>query len=338
MIILAGDIGGTNIRLALVHYTNARPRIITKFLACTRSVPSLEMAIEQFLANAQTAVDAAAFGVAAPITEGILRGPNLPWPIDPRKFADAARIPFVTLINDFTALGAGIPHLQPEDFHTLQPGNPHSTGTIAVIGAGTGLGQCYLTWNGQQYIVHPSEGGHSSFAPNDDRERQLSAYLSTRYGHVSYERILSGRGLESIYRYLIDVEQFPESQDVGVAMQSEDPAAVITKHATRSKDAACATTVALFAKVYGSQAGNFALTVLPTHGVYIAGGIAKHILPQLGDGSFISAFLAKGRMTSVLGEIPVHVILSEDVALLGAAAFAASVNPSSEAALPSTYS
>jgi glucokinase len=226
------------------------------------------------------------------------------------------------LVNDFSALGAGIPYLSTEELLTLQTGVPMQDGPLALIGAGTGLGEAFLTWNGQYYTVHPSEGGHSSFAPQTTREWQLYSYLRSRFDHVSAERILSGSGLYAVYCFLVDIEQFSESQTVATEMQHEVPEAVITRHAVQQSDHVCIEAVNFFMDVYGAQAGNLALTVLATGGVYIAGGVALHIAKCLQNGRFIQAFSQKGRMRDMLTNIPVHVITSQQTALLGATVLA----------------
>lgn len=328
MIVLAGDIGGTNIRLALVRFDaeNTFPQLIDERRFASASVSSLGSAIRSYLQVTKAQIDAAGFGVAAPINAGECRGPNLPWSFNAKELATAAALPRTTLVNDFTALGAGIPYIPASELLTLQQGNPIHHGPIALIGAGTGLGEGFLTWNGNRYMAHASEGGHVTFASRTEREWNLSRYLSTQFGHVSYERVVSGAGLQAIYRYFIDVEQFPESDSVIAAMRHHDPAAIITQHATADSDAACVAAVELFLTVYGAQAGNLALTTLATGGVYVAGGIIAHMKERLQTGSFLQAFCNKGRMHTVLQDIPVHVIISSTAALFGAAVLA--LNPS----------
>lgn len=329
MIVLVGDIGGTNIRLGLIRLDgdNTTLTLLDEQRFSSKAFPSLGDAVEAYVAKAHASIDAAGFGVAAPIQDGECRGPNLPWAFSERELSAAARVSHVTLVNDFAALGTGIPFVPASGLLTLQAGISVPRGPIALIGAGTGLGEGFLTWNNERYVAHASEGGHVTFAPRTEREWAIAQYLQAQFGHVSYERILSGYGLVSLYHYFIDVERFSESEHVRTAMQQSDPAAAITRAALDGTDAACVETVELFLHIYGAQAGNLALTVLPTGGVYVAGGIAAHLTERLQNGVFLQAFHDKGRMSAVLHDIPVHVVVSQTAALYGAAVLA--VNPSS---------
>ena len=323
MKVLAGDIGGTNARFGLVDVTATTTRIVHERRYPSGSAPGLAPLVRRYLAEAQGAPDRACFGIAGPVVDGECRTPNLPWTVSERALAADTGIAHCTVINDFDAAGYGIGRLAPSDLVTLQAGTPVEHGTIALIGAGTGLGEGYLTWDGSRYRVHASEGGHVNFAARDAVEWGLRNVLLDEFGHVSYERVLSGSGLARIYRYLAITGYAPERPEAPAEMESEDPAAVVTRHALAGDDALAVKALDIFVSVYGSQAGNLALTLLATGGVYVAGGIAPRIVPKLRDGSFVAAFCRKGRLSDVAARFPVYVVLSPDVGLLGAAAAAA---------------
>ncbi|HET8650557.1 MAG TPA: glucokinase, partial [Gemmatimonadales bacterium] len=232
-------------------------------------------------------------------------------------------LPSVVLINDFSAVASGLHLLRPADLKTLQAGQPAADGPLALLGAGTGLGTAFVLQDSVPPRVLPSEAGHMSFAPSSPTEDALLAFLRDEFGHVSYERVLSGAGLVNVYRFLVASGFAPENPAVSQEMGTEDPAAVITRHAGAGTDPNCRRAVEMFVSVYGAHAGNLALALLATGGVFIAGGIAPRIVAQLAAGSFIKAFLAKGRLADFISAIPVHVITNPDVGLLGAAAVGA---------------
>ncbi|HEV2131787.1 MAG TPA: glucokinase, partial [Longimicrobiaceae bacterium] len=265
-------------------------------------------------------VDAAAFGIAGPVVEGEVNASNIPWHVSTRLLAEAIGIPCTVLLNDFEAVGHGAPWLGPEDVATLQEGERVERGTIALIGAGTGLGEGFLVWQGDRYVVYPSEGGHVDFAARDELQWGLAKWIRAEYGNASYERVVSGPGLLNVYRYLAESGFAPEQPQVRAQMESEDPAAVISGHALAGTDALCIKALDLFVSVYGAQAGNLALTVLATGGVYLAGGIAPRILEKLRGGVFLESFTQKGRFSGLVARMPVHVILSPEVGIIGAAA------------------
>ena len=323
MNVLAGDIGGTNARLAVVEVAGTAGRIVVERRYPSRSAPGLGPIVRRFLDDVGSPPARACFGIAGPVVDGECRTPNLPWVVDARSLAAELRIPQTAIINDFVAVGYGVGLLGPADLVTLQPGTPAEYGTIALIGAGTGLGQGFLVWHGDAYRVHSSEGGHVAFAARDAIEWGLRGTLLDAFGHVSYERILSGSGLARVYHYLADTDFAPERPEVRREMQDEDPAVVVTRHALAKDDALSVKALDLFVSVYGEQAGSLALTVLATGGVYVAGGIAPRIVPKLQDGTFVAAFRHQGRLSDLATRIPIHVITSPDVGLLGAAAYAA---------------
>ena len=323
MRILAGDIGGTHARIAAVEPDGYRLRIVRQQSYRSSDYPGLGTIVKRFLAEGETAdaFETACFGIACPIVDGICDAPNLPWTIRVSELAADIGIERAAIINDFASVGHAIDRLGDDDLVTLQKGEPRLHRPIAVIGAGTGLGQAFLLWNGTYYEVHASEGGHTTFAPQSDREWGLAAYLGHKYGHVSNERVLSGRGLADIYWCLVEDRGADPRAPVGREVEREGAAAV-SRHALAGTDALCVEALAVFASVFGAQAGNLALTVLSTGGVYLAGGIATRIVAKLLDGAFIAAFGAKGRLSPVLEKMPVHVIVNPYVGVIGAAAVA----------------
>lgn len=323
MKVLAGDVGATSARLAIVEVTAGGATILYRERFPSQDFPGLAPIVHRFLANAGSEVDRAGFGVACPVIEGDCTTPNLPWTISAPSLAREIGIPRTALINDLQAVGHGLGWLRPEELVTLQSGEPDPRGVVAIIAAGTGLGEAFLVWEGDRHQVHVSEGGHAGYAPNSSLECGLLGFLREKFGHVSRERVLSGSGLASIYRYLVLAGHAPEAVGVQREMEQEDAAAVISRHALAGTDALCVKALDVFAGAYGAQAGNLALTVMATGGVYLGGGIAHRIVSKLGDGTFVTAFNAKGRLAGLLAKIPVHVIVNPNAGLLGAAAVAA---------------
>lgn len=328
MKVLAGDIGGTHTRLAIVESggPGARPRVIRESTLASQDAPGLAPLVREFLAAGREQVRRACFGVAGPVRTQRVRATNLPWTIDGPRLARAIGVAGTTLINDFAAIGHGIGALGARDLKTLQRGQAIPRGPIAVIGAGTGLGEGFLTWRGERYEVHSSEGGHATFAARTPVEWDLARHLSRRFGgHVSWERVLSGPGLVSIYRYLAGRRPGLVRRAVTAEMRRGDPAAVVSRHALAGTDRLSERALDLFVSCLGAQAANLALTVLATGGVYVAGGIAPLIVSKLAEPRFLEAFRDKGRLAPVLARMPVHVIMNPKVGLLGAAAVAARI-------------
>jgi len=323
MNVLAGDIGGTNARLAIADVSGDAPRIVKERRYPSAASPGLAPIVRAFLDWAGEHVERACFGIAGPVVDGECRTPNLPWTVSARDLARDLGIPCTSIINDFVAAAHGVGGLGPSDLVTLQEGAPSPHGAIALIGAGTGLGEGFLTWDGTRYRVHASEGGHADYAAGDESSWTLRRSLLDEYGRVSWERVLSGSGLAQLYRHFAAVGPAAERPEVRREMEKEDPAAVVTRHALAGDDPVSVRALDAFATAYGAQAGNLALTVLATGGVYLAGGIAPRIVAKLGDGAFIAAFRSKGRMADLMARIPVRVIVSPDVGLLGAARAAA---------------
>jgi glucokinase len=322
VIVLAGDVGGTNARLATVELTEGAARIVRQSRYPSAQYPGLGPIVHRFREEVVTDLDRACFGIACSLVGDDCTAPNLPWTINARKLATEIGIPCTGIINDFVAVGYGIELLQQSDLELLQVGVTASRGTIALIGAGTGLGQGFLVWERDRYAVQPSEGGHADFAPSGELQSGLLQFLGRQFRRVSWERLLSGPGLVNIYRYLLASAVAPETPAVREEMRQEDPAVVITRHGLARTDRLSDRTVDLFCEILGAQAGNLALTVVATGGVYLAGGIAPVLVERLKSGPFLTAFHNKGRMSELLSQIPVRVIMNPNVGLLGAAAVA----------------
>jgi glucokinase len=323
VIVLAGDVGGTNARLATVELNGHSARVQRESIYPSGSYPGLTPIVRRFCEELESRPDRACFGIACPVVGDDCTASNLPWTINARRLAAEIEIPRTTIINDFVAAGHGIELLGPSDLATLQEGSPIPRGPIALIGAGTGLGQGLLIWEGEHYRVLPSEGGHGDYAPSGDLQTGLLRFLRREFGRVSWERLLSGAGIVNTYNYLLASAAAPEQATVHDEMAREDPASVITRRGLARTDRLSESALDLFCEILGAQAGNLALTIISTAGVYLAGGIAPRIVDRLKSGPFLTAFRNKGRMTELLSRIPVHVIMNPNVALLGAAAYAA---------------
>jgi glucokinase len=321
-LLLAGDVGGTKTRLALYDEANGFLSLAQSTLYDSKSASTLEELIVRFLkANGNPDPRAACFGVAGAVVGGQVRTTNLPWRVSETGLAAELRIPRVRLLNDLEAAAHGVIAISdPASLLTLQRGNPPAEPhALVLVSAGTGLGVAVMWWNGSAYQVAPSEGGHCDFAPQDDVEDALLTWLRPQFGHVSYERIVSGPGLVNLYRFLRAYRRVPEPAWLTERIGSGDPAPAIAAAALAGEDDVCDETLTRFVRIYGAAAGNYALTALAVGGVFLGGGIAPKILPRLKAGPFLDAFVAKGRFAEALRKIPVHVVLAPDVALLGAA-------------------
>lgn len=320
--ILAGDIGGTKTILALAEAEKGDIEFLHLKWYESRNHDSLEKIIEQFLREViiDRSCTVASFGIAGAVKDGRCRTTNLPWAVDAEKVAFALGLKKVSLVNDFTAATLGIPCLNESDLYVLNEGKRVDKGPIAVIGAGTGLGEgaAFYSEADEAYAVISSEGGHCSFSPTSDEEMELLRFLMNKLGHVSFERLLSGQGLVNIYEFLVHRFSGESNASIAEEMKINDPAAVITRHAMDGSDKLAGKALDLFIAIYGSEAGNVALKFLPYGGLYIGGGIAPKIASRLGGSDFIKAFLDKGRMKDLLSHIPVSVVLKEEVGLLGA--------------------
>lgn len=337
-LLLAGDIGGTKTILRLVEISDSS-ELKTIFEETYHSGDFLDLVpmVQQFLVKANSPTpQKACFAIAGPVVNNTAKLTNLAWFLDTERLAQELGIPLISLINDFAAVGYGIVGLSKQDILTLQVGKPKPEAPIGVIGAGTGLGQGFLIKQGNHYQVFPSEGGHADFAPRTELEFQLLKYLLDKHDiqRVSVERVVSGLGIVAIYQFLRDRKHSTESpeiaqivrtweQQAGQAEKSVDPGAAIGKAAVQKCDRLSEQTLQLFIDAYGAEAGNLALKLLPYGGLYIAGGIAPKILPLIENSNFLLNFSQKGRMRPLLEEIPVHIILNQQVGLIGAALCAA---------------
>jgi glucokinase len=321
-LLLAGDIGGTKTHLALYRVDALNIELLRESSYPSAGYPGLQALAREFLGAAPPPILAASFGIAGPVEDGEVKATNLPWHISSAAIASELQIPYVHLANDLEATALGAITRPPGELSTLQVGLQRATHR-AVIAAGTGLGQAFLFWDGTRYQTAATEGGHADFAPRNEREVELLRYLLRQFSRVSYERLLSGRGLANIFGFVRDVLRVPVSPEVSARIEREDPGAVVGKAGVAGICPACSEAVEIFLTLYGAQAGNLALTVMALGGVYVGGGIIVHLLPRLAPGNFLSGFCSKGRFSPLMAEIPVHVVLNPNAALLGAALFGA---------------
>lgn len=317
-VILAGDVGGTKIHLALHDVLGGQLESITDRIYQTREFTSLEAVCADFL-RGRPSPGAACFGVPGPVIAGVSHATNVPWRIEEKSLAAALQVRSLRLINDLEATARGVPHLSPDETVILQSGEPDLGENIAVIAAGTGLGEAGLISHGGTYTAVASEGGHCDFAPRGDEQIELMHFVTSQFGHASYERVLSGPGLFNIYRFLNSRTNEPEPAWLTERLAREDPAAVIGEVGIAGGDRRCERALELFVAIYGAEAANLALKFMALGGVFLGGGIAPKILPSLKDGGFIRAFNDKGRLGELLRRIEVRVILNQATALIGAA-------------------
>jgi glucokinase len=321
-ILLAGDIGGTKTHLAVYSSEKGLQEPLADARLPSQDYPSLGALVGDFARDLPFDFDTASFGVAGPVVRGRASITNLPWTLDEDELEEKLGVSSVHLLNDLAATAQSVPQLGSDDLHSLKLGNAEPHGTIAVVAPGTGLGEAFLTWDGSRYRPHASEGGHTDFAPIDDLEAGLLAHLRERFGRVSYERICSGRWLPSVYEYLKSVGHAPEPEWLSERLRDvDDPVPAIVDAASDNERSCelCRETLKLFVRVLGSEAGNLALKVLATGGVYLGGGMPPRILDFLADKAFIERFETKGRLSPLVQQIPVQVIMNPDAALLGAA-------------------
>ncbi|NES76319.1 MULTISPECIES: glucokinase [unclassified Okeania] len=343
-LLLAGDIGGTKTILQLVEAKREESKGTVEFKSLyenrysSHDFPDLVPIVQKFLAEAneklgqQFQPEKACFAIAGPVINNTVKLTNLPWMLDAKLLENELGVSQVSLINDFEAVGYGILGLTDNDLETLQVGEPQGDTPIAVIGAGTGLGECFLIRGGGAVRVYATEGGHTDFAPRSELEFDLLKYLLAKHNidRVSVERVVSGMGIVAIYQFLRDRKSAAESPEIAEVLRkweteigsseiTVDPGAVIGKAALEKSDRLCEKTLELFVEAYGAEAGNLALKLLPYSGLYIAGGIAAKILPLMKSGTFMEAFNHKGRMRVLLEKVPVHIVLNPKVGLIGAA-------------------
>lgn len=323
--ILAGDIGGTSTRLALCELNGKNFRAIAEEKFSSAKFSSLDAIIESFLNGESPRIERACFGVPGPVAGETVKLANLPWTVDASTIKKSFEIERIGLINDLEANAYGLSELGAEDFAVLSAGEKNRTGNAAIISAGTGLGEAGLHFEEEMRTLRPfaSEGGHADFAPRDDLEIELLKFLREKFGRVSVERVVSGQGLKNIYEFLRDVKKMDEPAWLkDEILENGDAAAIVSKNGIAGKSEICELTLEIFVSAYGAAAGNLALKMLATGGVFLGGGIAPKILPKLQGENFIESFRAKGRMRDLLEKIPVRVVLNDKAALLGAAHFA----------------
>jgi glucokinase len=318
-VILAGDVGGTKCNIALFAEKNGKLHVLFKQRFASKDFARFDLIIKEFTRQAaphltDEKVRAAGFGVAGPVINNRIHATNLPWVIDADSLSKELGVKTIALMNDLGATGHSLDHLPAEDFVVLNQGTPVEGATRALLGAGTGLGQSILFWDGDRYRVVPSEGGHSDFAPHTDEQIELLKFMRKRYPQVSWELILSGRGFRTIHEFLSSTVKHPIFDD-----PDADPAPFITKAGLSKECPVCVQTLDLWTAIYGAEAGNLALKVLALGGVYVAGGIAIKILPKMQDGTFFKEFRDKWHFGEMLSNIPVSVVLNESAPLIGAA-------------------
>jgi glucokinase len=323
--VLAGDIGGTNARLAVFSATGRELQREAEQIFLSEEFDSLEEIVRRFAGGAGADCDRGCFGIAGPVRGRRVKTTNLPWTVEADALADALRVPAdgVFLINDLEANAWGIPTLEPDDLVVLRPGAEGARGNRALIAAGTGLGEAGLYWDGRRHRPFATEGGHADFAPRDEVEMALHRHLAARHAHVSWERVVSGPGLVDLYRFLVAYRKEETPGWLEALMTEGDAAAAIARAGLEGRSERCTEALDRFASLYGAEAGNLALKTMARGGAYVGGGIAPKILPKLREGPFVEAFLAKGRMRSLLEDMPLAVITNDSAALRGAARFAA---------------
>jgi glucokinase len=349
-VILAGDIGGTKTHLALFDWTTERVDPVRLETFHSADYRSLDEMLAEFLVppqpptpiddlkqvkdegeesrpeskvNEAVTINAACFGVAGPVIQNLSHTTNLPWVVDGAALAKRFEIPHVRLLNDLEATAHGIMFLRTDELVTLNAGTPpQQKQAIALIAAGTGLGESILFWDGTRYRPMPSEGGHADFAPNSDNEIELLRHVRSQYLHVSYERVLSGPGLHAIYEYVRDTKK-NEPTWLAEKIKAGDPAAEIAEAGLKGQAEIAKQALDLFVSIYGAEAGNLTLKAMAINGVYLGGGIAPKLLAKLKDGTFMKAFTNKGRYKRLMANIPVHVVMNQYTGLIGSASTAA---------------
>ena len=321
--ILAGDIGGTTTRLALFEKNEPGFKSVAEAQFTSSEHQNLAEIVRVFLQDKSHPVDRACFGVPGPVRGKIAKLQNLPWIVDTAELEFLSEHHKISLINDLEANAYGIEELGENEFAEINRGEPNTDGNCAVISAGTGLGQAGIYNENGTPRPFATEGGHADFAPRNENEMELLRYLLTKFERVSVERVVSGLGFQNIYEFVRDTNRADEPNWLAEEIQETgDTGMVVSKYGLEGKSAICEQTLDIFTSLYGAEAGNLALRVLATGGIYLGGGIAPKILPKLKEEIFLKSFAAKGRMRELLEKIPVRVILNENAALIGAAHFA----------------
>jgi len=328
-LVLAGDIGGTKTVMALFSREKGPLHPLHEISYASSAYPGLDAIIEDFFSHSKTTAPIACFGVAGPVREGRAVITKLPWQPDARRLQESHGFARAILINDLAATGYALPNLAHSDFLIINSGIQTLEGALGIIAPGTGLGEAVFTWDGSRYLAVPSEGGHSDFAPQSEIEIELLRFLNKKYDHVSYDRICSGRGLPDIYAFFRSMDPSAEPEWLAEELAAaDDPAPVIVSAALTAGGQCeiCRQTLELFVSILGAEAGNLALKGLTTGGMFLGGGIPPRILPALKEEKFMKSFTGKGRMSYLMQDIPVKVILNPKAALIGAASFGLGLN------------
>ncbi|MGC1448742.1 MAG: glucokinase [Candidatus Sulfotelmatobacter sp.] len=320
--ILAGEIGATRTRLAAFETEGSRLQCVVEKTYMSQQHDGLSGILANFIKTEGIPVHSACLGVAGPVRAGRSKISNLPWVIDARELATQLRLNFVGLLNDLEAYAYGIDGLESKDFIPLSEGMEDAEGNRAVISAKTGLGMAGLYWDGFRHHPFACEGGHADFAPRDDLQMELLAYLQKKYGRISCERILSGPGIKNIYDFLRDAHKAEEPEWLRAQMStSADPPALISQLALEGKAAICDQALSIFVSVFGAETGNCALNFMSTGGIFIGGSIAAKLVPKMKDPLFLESFLDKGRMEAILKDMPVKIVANDDCGMIGAARY-----------------
>lgn len=322
MTYLAGDIGGTKTHLAFFKEEKGKVICVKEQKFPSQKYPNLRLIVKEFLKDVDEKVTKGCFGIAGPIKKGKSQATNLPWLVESDVLSQELSNHKVSLINDLEANAYGLNMLQEDEFFVLNEGDKDAEGNKALISAGTGLGEAGIFFDGKREIPFACEGGHTDFAPRDEKEDSLLRFLRKKFGHVSYERILSGPGLYNVYQFIVETKIEEEKEEVLKEIASGDSPRLISEKGLSGSSRACRKALELFVSIYGAEAGNVALKMFALGGVYIGGGIAPKLLRMIKGAAFIDSFKRKGRFSDLLGAIPVRIVLNDNTALLGAMYYA----------------
>lgn len=320
--ILAGDIGGTKSNIATFRVVGRELLLVRNQRYTSTSYAGLNAILRKYLAEDERPILAACFGIPGPVHNGRAKPTNLTWGVDAAEISEEFDIPHVAVLNDLEANAYGIPHLKDSDFAVVQKGAPDASGNRCVVSPGTGLGEAGMYWDGKRYHVWACEGGHADFGPRSPLEIALLEFLMKQFGHVSTERVVSGMGIENIYKFLRETGRGNELPAVAAEMKQNDPNRVISKFADSGDCPMCVQTLEIFAGCLGAEASNMALKTMASGGVYLGGGIPSKMLQRIQSVGFLHAFNDKGRLSSIMESTPVMVILNDQAALIGAGYYA----------------